>query len=236
MAAALACGPGAALSHESAAQFWGLRKRAMRAVHVTVPPRVRPRIRGVVVHRRELRREDVTKRHGIPVTSPICTLVDLAAKWKPDNVEEAVSQADVLDLVDPETLRAALDDMPRRSGRGALKRLLDRPDFAVTRSRLERAFMRITRRLGLPKPLTRQYVNGFEVDFYWPDLGLVVETDGLKYHRTPQQQIRDRIRDQVHTAAGLTCLRYTRHQIMRQPRQVDLTLAPVANRLLRRPA
>jgi very-short-patch-repair endonuclease len=76
-------------------------------------------------------------------------------------------------------------------------------------------------------------VNGFEVDFYWPDLGLIVETDGLRYHRTPAQQSRDRLRDQVHTAAGLTCLRFTHEQITFHPAHVEHTLRATAERLRR---
>ena len=66
---------------------------------------------------------------------------------------------------------------------------------------------------GLPLPLTKQIVNGFEVDFFWPDLGLVVETDGLRYHRTPSTQTRDARRDRAHTLAGMTPLRFTHYEI-----------------------
>ncbi len=79
-------------------------------------------------------------------------------------------------------------------------------------------------------PLTGRHLNGFEVDFYWPDLRLVVETDGLRYHRTPAQQARDRIRDQTHTAAGLTPLRFTHAQIRFEPRRVVAVLRSVAGR------
>jgi very-short-patch-repair endonuclease len=74
-------------------------------------------------------------------------------------------------------------------------------------------------------------VNGFEVDFYWPDLGLVIETDGLRYHRTPAQQARDRLRDQRHTVAGLTPLRFTHWQVAREASYVVATLKAVAHRL-----
>jgi very-short-patch-repair endonuclease len=77
-------------------------------------------------------------------------------------------------------------------------------------------------------------VNGFKVDFYWPTLGLVVETDGLRYHRTAAQQTRDRVRDQVHTAAGLTPLRFTRAQIRFDAVGVEATLRAVARRLEQR--
>lgn len=74
-------------------------------------------------------------------------------------------------------------------------------------------------------------MNGFEVDFYWPDLGLVVETDGLTYHWTPAAQARDRLRDQAHTAAGLTPLRFTHAQIRYEPQHVEQLLAAVVRHL-----
>jgi very-short-patch-repair endonuclease len=74
-------------------------------------------------------------------------------------------------------------------------------------------------------------VNGFRVDFYWPELGLVVETDGLTYHRTPAQQAEDRRRDQAHTAAGLTVLRFTHAQVRYEPGYVEQVLRAVARRL-----
>jgi very-short-patch-repair endonuclease len=83
--------------------------------------------------------------------------------------------------------------------------------------------------LGLP--VTGERVNGFEVDFYWPELKLIVETDGLRYHRTPAQQARDRLRDQTHLAAGFTPLRFTHAQIRFEPRYVEATLAKVLRQL-----
>jgi very-short-patch-repair endonuclease len=80
----------------------------------------------------------------------------------------------------------------------------------------------------LPPPKTGVRLNGFKVDFFWPDHGLVVETDGLRYHRTPAQQGRDRRRDQAHTAAGLIALRVTHEQVHYAPDQVRRTLAAVA--------
>ncbi len=74
-------------------------------------------------------------------------------------------------------------------------------------------------------------VNGFEVDFYWPDLGLVVETDGLRYHRTPSAQSRDALRDQTHTAAGLTPLRFSHYQVKYEPGYVREILARTADTL-----
>ena len=85
--------------------------------------------------------------------------------------------------------------------------------------------------MGLGLPETGVRVNGFKVDFYWPDLKLVVETDGLRYHRTPAQQQRDRLRDQAHLAAGLTPLRFTQAQVRFEAAHVERTLLNVAGRL-----
>lgn len=234
MAAVLACGPAAVLSHHSAGALWRLVSMAEALIEVSVPRNVRRRPAGITVHRRfNLTSEDVAVRIGIPVTSPVCTLIDLAPCLARDELEAAVNAADRLDLVDPDSLRAALDRAPRRAGVRIMRRLLDGLTFTLTDSALERRFLALVRRAGLPPPLTREVVNGYRVDFYWPELGLVVETDGLRYHRTPAQQARDRRRDQDHTAAGLTHLRFTHAQVMYQPSQGVATLSAVAARLRR---
>src|SRR5947209_1564817 len=101
----------------------------------------------------------------------------------------------------------------------------------ATDSDLERRFMSVARDAGLPRPVTQAEVLGFRVDFHWPKLGLVVETDGLTYHRTATQQARDRVRDQRLTAAGLTCLRFTNAQVRTEPKEVAATLKAVIDRL-----
>jgi very-short-patch-repair endonuclease len=104
----------------------------------------------------------------------------------------------------------------------------------LTDSELERRFLALVRSARLPQPLTRQVVNGFRVDFYWGDLGLIVETDGLRYHRTPSQQTRDRRRDQAHAAEGLTTLRFTHAQVRFESGEVVDVLARVIGRLIAR--
>jgi very-short-patch-repair endonuclease len=241
LAAVLSCGPGAALSHEAAAEVLGIRRQRPGPIDVTVPGGRRRRP-GVRVHRAALPLAEVAERHGIPVTTVVRTLVDLATRLSKDELEAAVNEADRLDLVDPERLREALDEMQSRKGAVALKRILDRRSFTLTDSVLERRFLAIVRRAALPLPQTQQRVNGFRVDFWWPDLGLVVETDGLRYHRTPAQQARDRRRDQAHIAAGLKPLRFTHAQIAYEPGEVErilkaaVTPAPTAFRSAPAPA
>jgi very-short-patch-repair endonuclease len=125
--------------------------------------------------------------------------------------------------------------MPRRPGVGVLRALLDINTFTLTDSELERRFLPIVRQAGLPAPETGRHVNGYRVDFYWPHLGLVVETDGLRYHRTPAQQAKDRIRDQAHAAAGLTPVRFMRAQVKYDRAHVRATLEAVARRLAGKP-
>ena len=231
MAAVLSCGPEAGLSHGTAAALWRMRPESVGVIEVSVPSRRSPRPAGVVVHRRQgLSAEDFTQHAGIPVTTPVRTLVDLATRLSRNQLEAAVNEADKRDLTDPETLRLALTEMTG-PGVAILRATLDRQVFTLTDSELERRFLPIARRAGLPKPETGQHLNGFKVDFYWPDLKLVVETDSLRYHRTPAQQARDRLRDQAHAAAGLATLRFTHSQVTFRPQHVEATLGAVARRL-----
>jgi very-short-patch-repair endonuclease len=231
MAAVLSCGPEAALSHGCAGALWEILAARPGDFEVSVPVGKSDCRRGIVVHRRAALSADVTRCHGIPVTTPICTLVDIAARLERDRLEAAINEADKRGLTDPDELRSALDELSPRPGLAALRATLDHRTFTLTDSQLERRFLPLARRAGLTRPETRCRLNGFTVDFYWPDLGLVVETDGLRYHRTPAQQARDRLRDQVHAAAGLTPLRFTRAQVVFEPGHVQETLTAVARRL-----
>jgi very-short-patch-repair endonuclease len=252
MAAALACGPDAVLSHISAAGLWGIHQRSRgraRApktgsegeqilpvlIHVSVPESRICRLSGIRAHRRSDHRDlDHAVHDSIPVTSPARTLIDLATLLRPDDLEMAVNEADKLDLVDPEGLRRHVQEHPGIDGVKALRRILDRRTFALTDSELERRFLRLVRRAGLPKPDTQQRVNGLRVDFLWPEFRLIVETDGLRYHRTPSQQGKDRVRDQALVVAGFTVLRFTHAQVTFEPERVIETLRAVSTSISRR--
>lgn len=227
MVAIKACGDGAALSHLSAAVHYDAWKREPAEIHVSVPLWRNPAPEGVRVHRRS--DFEVRRYRGIPVTTIECTVIDCATILPSERVERLVNQADVLGLTDPEKLRRAAARAGTRRGARKLLRLLDIATFQFTRSELEQALLIIARRAGLPRPLTGAIVNGYEVDFYWPELGLVVETDGLTYHRTPQQQARDLKRDQEHVASGLRCLRFSHGQIRYEPREVERVLRAAAS-------
>ncbi|HET8673146.1 MAG TPA: type IV toxin-antitoxin system AbiEi family antitoxin domain-containing protein [Thermoleophilaceae bacterium] len=232
MAAVLACGHSAALSHPSAGALWGIVPVRPGPVQVSVPLEMRRRRNGIYVHRsRAIEPSSITQRLGIPVTKPVLTLVNLAAVLDADALEAAVNEADSRGVIDPERLRVGLERYAPIPGAAALRKTLDQHTFTRTDSWLERAFRPIVQRAGLPKPVSRKWLNGFRVDFYWAELGLVVETDSLTYHRTPAQQATDRRRDQAHTVAGLIALRFTHAQIRYEPAYVEATLTAVATRL-----
>ncbi|HEU4461961.1 MAG TPA: type IV toxin-antitoxin system AbiEi family antitoxin domain-containing protein [Solirubrobacterales bacterium] len=231
MAAVLACGDGAVLSHSSAAALWRIGGEHRSVIELSLPSLSRRRRPGLRIHRRpSLRGRDVTAEFGIPVTTPIQTLIDMALRLDRAGVERMINEADKYNLSHPPGIRRALDQRPGEPGVAQLRRILDRRTFRLTKEELERRFLPLADRAGLPAPLTGEWVNGFEVDFYWPDLGLVVETDGLRYHRTPAEQARDRLRDQAHTAAGLTQLRFTHEQVRYEPDYVRRILAQTASR------
>jgi hypothetical protein len=194
MAAVLACGPGAALSHRSAAAHWGFGKEHSDYIDVSVIRDSESRLPGLRCHRRpNLSAEAISKRLNIPLTQPVQTFLDLATVSGPKTLERAINEADKHDVLDPDALRKALDAHPGEPGVRPL----------------------------LPTPLTKVKLNDFEVDFFWPSLGLVVETDGWRYHRTPSAQTRDALRFQEHTAAGLPPLRFSHWQVKHEPRHVQ---------------
>jgi very-short-patch-repair endonuclease len=228
MAAVLACGDDAVLSHRSAAQLWGIGYEQQRRIDVSIRRKSKITRKGIKVRARpSLGAKSVVARFGIPVTSPVQTLIDLATELRILQVERAVNEADKLDLVDPETLRTALDGHVGMPGAKALRTMLDRHTFRLSDSDLEILFRPLALAAGLPLPLTKHRVLGYETDFFFPDHGLVVETDGLRYHRTPAQQARMAKRDQVHTSSGFRVLRFTHWQIAYAPNEVTDVLRRV---------
>ncbi len=234
MAAVLAGGDGAALSHRSAAALWGIGEEAAW-IEVSVRRRCELRRPGIRFRGRpSLAPGDIVRHDDIPATSPAQTLVDLATELDPVALERAVNDADKRDLIDPEALRAELMRFRGDPGIRPLRRLLDKLFFRLSDSDLEVYFRRIVKAAKLPIPLTKQRVNNFEVDFLWPDLGLVVETDGLRYHRTPSAQLRDARRDRAHVMAGMTPLRFTHYEVRYEPGRVRAALVKTISMLRRR--
>lgn len=225
MAAVLTCGPQAQLSHRSAAELWRIRRRPDGPVDVAVPIEVFRRRPGVSVHRcRDLRRRYI---HRIPVGDPISVLIDLATCLGDHELEDAVNEADRLDLIRTHRLRPALDHEPRRLGIGRLKRILDAQTFSRAANALERRFLAIVRDAGLPAPTSQRRLGRYRVDFFWPEHGLVVETDSLRHHRTAAEQAVDLSRDQTHARRGLRTVRFTHSQVFHRPGHVRAVLGDV---------
>ena len=231
MAAVLACGPGAVLSHLSAAALWGIRQ----SDRIEVTRRSSHRgPKGVTVHRSPLRNDERTTHRGIPTTTVPRTLLDLSAVVHPDALRSALRQAEQLRLTDPLSLIDLVERYPRRPGLAAIRALLEEATIGarVIRSELEERFQAFLLNAGLPLPQTNQFVEGFEVDCVWPDQRLIVELDGRAVHDTGQAFERDRVRDRVLTAAGWHVIRVTWRQLHDEPELLEADL----RRLLGQPA
>jgi very-short-patch-repair endonuclease len=145
-------------------------------------------------------------------------------------LERAVNEADKLGRLRADALLGLLDDFRGQPGVRPLRELLDPATFRLSDSQLEQAARRLARAVGLPSPETKAWVNGYEVDLFWPDLGIVMEVDGLRYHRTASQQTRGLERDQAHLAAGMWPLRFSHWQIKRAQGHVRETLRSAVER------
>jgi very-short-patch-repair endonuclease len=234
MAAVLAGGEGAALGHRSAAALWEIGEEGSW-IDITVRRRCELRRPGIRFRGRpSLASAAFVVRDDVPVTAPSQTLIDLATELDPVALERAVNDADKRDLVGPEALREDLTHFGGNPGVRPLRLLLDRLFFRLSDSDLEIYFRRIVRAARAPMPDTKQRVNGFEVDFFWPQLGLVVETDGLRYHRTPSAQLRDARRDRAHVMAGMTPLRFTHYEVRYEPGRVRAELVKTIAMLRKR--
>lgn len=232
MAAVLACGSGAVLSHRSAAAAWGLRTDDRATIDVTTPRRGARQCRGVQVHRSRLLVEaDVTSVDGIPCTSLARTLLDLAEVLDRRGLERAIDRAEVLRLFD---LRAVDDALTRGNGRRGvpiLRSVLAEHIAGTppTESRLEELFLALcgTAAIAHPEVNASLTLGGgvtFRPDFLWRRHRLIVETDGRDVHATRQAFERDRKRDQRLMVAGWRVVRFTWRQVTREPDRVADTL------------
>jgi very-short-patch-repair endonuclease len=225
MAAVLAAGDGALLSHNPAAVLWGQRPPPAGELHVTVAGRNARGADGVQIHRvRCLHPSDVTRHHGIPVTSPARTLLDLAATVSPRDLQRAVEEAEILNLVTDHSLDGQFRRYPNHRGRAALEQVT-RTEPRLTRSEAERRLLELIRDARLPEPETNATVLGYEVDFLWREQRLIVEVDGFAFHSTRAAFERDRRRDALLQDAGFRVLRVTWGQIADEPVALAVMLA-----------
>jgi hypothetical protein len=235
MAAVLACGDGAALSHFSAAVVWGILEAKGQDIHVTAEKQ--RKCRGVVVHEAALDGERV-RRLGIVVTTPARTLVDLADVVPRRTLERAFDEAEYLEL---DWMSAA----PRhgRSGSGLLTSVLavHRPGTTRTLSQLEEDFIAFCDERGIPRPEVNICIEGYLCDFVWREHGVIVETDGARAHGTTRARDRDPVRDADLQIAGWKVIRIPYKRLLNQPDAVEdqlrrlLTPEPAALAAPRRP-
>jgi hypothetical protein len=214
LAAVLACGPGAVLSHRAAAAHWGLLRTDQTRIDVTAP-RGRHGAPGIRLHRsRCLDAQDSTHHQGIPTTTVHRTLLDLAATARPSELERALAQSERLQLYDHRATQATIARNNGHKGTQVLAQATSRtPKW--TRNEWEAEFLDLIRQAGLPEPDTNDafHVPDYglcEPDFHWPQHRVIVETDGFETHGTRQAFRNDRAKDAALTAAGHRILRFTR--------------------------
>jgi hypothetical protein len=231
MAAVLACGQDAVLSHRSAAALWGLRKDQRTSIDVTASNR-RGRVpKGIQAHRGEsLTPVDRTEVHGIPCTSVARTLLDFAVVAPVWELKKAISEAEVLRVLDHVAVRQLIRRSRGRRGVARLRMVLDEihPLTKRTRSDMEVLFLRMCERAGLPQPEVNVtlYPGGRRTmpDFLWRDAGLIVESDSRRFHDTDSAFQSDREREQRLQLAGWRVSRCTWEQIEREPRRLAKTI------------
>ena len=231
LAAVYACGADAVLSHRAAGGLWGM-LRAAQPIEVTAP-RSRTASGRVTVHRsRRLDEEDRAMVDGIPVTSVARTLLDLADVLTERRLADAVHEAEVQRVFDLKGLERALGRVPGRKGRHRLRRVLAAYDDVqpFTRNRAERRMLELCAEHGLPAPQTNAWIDTYEVDFYWPDAGLVLEFDGAAAHHTRRAFHADRARDRALAAKGIHVVRATHRDLARDQAGLARDLATILAR------
>ncbi len=227
MAAVLAGGDDAILSHGSAAVVHHLIPYPARVamVDVTLIGRHVRRRPGVLIHRvQSMPSDERTTRHGIPLTTAARTILDLAAQLTTAELEQTVAQAHRRRLSTPKALEALLVRYRGRPGTPALRRILDGTP-AFTRSKAERRLLELIRKADLPRPQVNARILGFEVDLLWPHHRLVVEVDGYPFHSSRPDRRRDQARDRELATHGYTVIRFDPDEVAARP---EATIAALA--------
>jgi very-short-patch-repair endonuclease len=240
MAAVLACGEGACLSHHSAAAIWGFRPGTATAdVDVTITGAHCGARQSVRLHRViYLPTADATRRHTIPITIPARTLLDIAPELDARELERAFDEALVRGVITLSSVDAMLARNPRRRGCVRIRAMAEASrGTTMTRSAAEELFLGLVRRARLAHPEVNARLGRFEVDFLWREAGLVVEVDGYAFHRSRGAFERDRQRDGELGHAGYQVMRVTWRALKQEPEALLVQVASaLAIRRARRPA
>ena len=227
LAAVLACGPGAVLSHASAAMAWAIRNSAAGVIDVTAPARTGKRRRVIRVHSAaSLRPSSVDIVNGVPVTGVARTLIDLAGAVRESAAEYAIHQAQVKGLLDRPQLLDELAHAPNCAGTAAVRRILSLSPVAedAVKSSLERRVLRVCKRAGLAAPEVNRWIaldgDGLEVDLCWPAHGLIVEVDSARFHDDERAARNDPNRDRRLVLAGWRVVRVHERDLDERPGEV----------------
>jgi predicted transcriptional regulator of viral defense system len=215
MAAVLAGGDAAVLSHRSAAALWGIRETSRRGIELTAPTHRRVRA-GISMHQGRVPSDEVTTHRGIPVTTAARTLLDLAALLDEHHLARAAERAEALRLASPTSLADLVARYPRRPGVPTIRRLVERDRIVptTTANDLERRFLSFLDANALPRPLVNESLDPHTTpDFRWTAHRLIVELDGFETHGTRAAFERDRARDRALMAAGWRVARITKRQL-----------------------
>jgi hypothetical protein len=226
LAAVLARGPDALLSHGSAAWLWGITRYGPKPLVVSAPASRRSRP-PIELHRaRGLIDEDRALEVGIPVTSVPRTLLDYATTVRFSILQRGIERAEELRLFDLRKVDAMLARTAGHPGQGPLRRALElyrEPVF--TRSNLERRFLELVEQAGLPRPSTGFNVAGHELDMFWPEERFAVELDTFGTHGDPGSFESDRLRQEDLMLVDVGMTRVTDRRLAREPRQVIARVA-----------
>jgi hypothetical protein len=240
MAAVLAYGPHAVLSHRSAAALHGIRQDNRAKIDVSVPRRSARSRPTIEVHTSvTLEAADITTVERIPCTTVARTLVDLGDVVPRRAVERAVDRAEVLRVFDGRAVHKALARAGPRRGAGTLRAVLeDYEQPTLTEKELEERFLALCRQASLPSPAVNAWITlpdgvAYKADFLWRDHKLIAETDGRDVHTTRKAFEHDRRRDQRLTLAGYTVVRFTWRQVANEPQRVAGALRTLLARLAR---
>jgi very-short-patch-repair endonuclease len=233
MAAVLASGPDALLSHHTAAALWGIRGYSGGTVHVIVP-RKSTSTRRIRRHFSPVPADERTEKEGIPVTSVHRTIFDLAASASLDDVIAMIKEAEYLRRYDRLSLPHLLERYPGRRGsrklRFALVRITEEPS-GRKRSKLEQRFVPFLRRHRLPLPRFNDPIllgsKRYVVDCHWPGTTQIVELDGWQGHSTRSAFQDDRTRDRVLKVAGYSVIHLTWNQLDDEPEEIASDLRSV---------
>jgi predicted transcriptional regulator of viral defense system len=232
MAAVLACGPGAVLSHRSAAYIWGLVDSWEAPIDVTAPNRRGRSPDGVAAHRDgSLQSIDKTTRYGVPCTTVARTVLDYAGIEPEEKVRKAIAQGEILKVLDKAKVRALLRRSRRRRGVARLRLILDsiHPQTKRSKSELERLFLEMCARHEVPEPGVNVWLaapdgNRYEADFLWREQRLIVEADSRRFHDTDSAFVADRKRRQQLELAGWRVSQCTWEEVEREPRRLAATV------------